>query len=73
MAPLADPALWGVLSIGISVAVLALGVVCAWTATPDETDLPVPLDTEQDFTYTCHCYRDPIRVTVRRARSQGFS
>ncbi|MFD7900404.1 hypothetical protein [Streptomyces sp. NPDC059743] len=56
------------MSIVVSVTVIAVGVLYASMATADPLDpleLPVPVDTEEGFTYTCHCYRDPVRVTIR--------
>ncbi|MYZ35948.1 hypothetical protein [Streptomyces sp. SID4917] len=63
-----DPVLWGVVSIVVSVTVIAVGVLYASMATADPLDPlepPVPVDAEEGFTYTCHCYRDPVRVTIR--------
>ncbi|MFE1962429.1 hypothetical protein [Streptomyces sp. NPDC059479] len=60
-----DPVLWGVVSIVVSATIMAVGVLYASMAASNEADPPVPADGEKDFTYTCHCYRDPIRVTVR--------
>ncbi|MFE1962505.1 hypothetical protein [Streptomyces sp. NPDC059479] len=48
--------------------VIAVGVLYASMATADPLDPlepPVPVDAEEGFTYTCHCHRDPVRVTIR--------
>ncbi|MFC9652878.1 hypothetical protein [Streptomyces sp. NPDC056937] len=74
MEPVTDRTLWGVVVIALALIILAWGVMYASTPSsnrhtnPDLSELRVPVDAEKGYTYTCHCYRDPVRVTIRTPR-----
>ncbi|MFD7118026.1 hypothetical protein ACFWAA_13375 [Streptomyces sp. NPDC059922] len=66
MEPVTDPALWGVVSIAMSVVVLGVWLLCAVVPSVDSAAVPsVPLGAEEGYTYTCYCCPDPVRVTIR--------
>ncbi|MFE2843872.1 hypothetical protein ACFXKS_10015 [Streptomyces scopuliridis] len=75
MEPVTDRALWGVVVIALTLIALAWGVMYASAPSDDRhtdrdlSELRVPVDTEKGYTYTCHCYRDPVRVTIRTTRA----
>ncbi|MYZ37778.1 MULTISPECIES: hypothetical protein [unclassified Streptomyces] len=70
MEPTTDRALWGAVSIAVSMVVLAVGVLYAWMSPSDEPEGLVTVadanaEEGHSYTYTCHCHRDPVRVTIR--------
>ncbi|MEV7090945.1 hypothetical protein AB0O07_34660 [Streptomyces sp. NPDC093085] len=70
-----DRVLWGVVALTGSLIVLVMGILYVWYGvTPHrprgvtprgEPESYVPVDAEPGYTYTCHCYREPVLVTIR--------
>ncbi|MFI5754413.1 hypothetical protein [Streptomyces sp. NPDC051569] len=70
MDPVTDRGLWGFVVIALTLIVLAVGLLYAhMTATEaaaegSDDEPRIPPDAEAGYSYTCYCYRDPIRVTI---------
>ncbi|MEW1721206.1 hypothetical protein [Streptomyces sp. NPDC093109] len=59
---------WGVVALAVSFTVLVLGVLYAAAgarAGEDEPPPPLWVESEETYSYTCYCHRDPVHITVR--------
>ncbi|MFJ2111089.1 MULTISPECIES: hypothetical protein [unclassified Streptomyces] len=65
--PVTDQRLWGVVVLVLTFLVLVAGVLYAMERPGAETVSAVPSDAEAVYTYTCHCHREPIMITLRVA------
>ncbi|MEV7870239.1 hypothetical protein AB0P17_30030 [Streptomyces sp. NPDC088124] len=67
-AAMADETFWGVVALSISFTALVFGLLYAAGGRPgaeDGASSPPFAETEETYSYTCHCHRDPVHITIR--------
>ncbi|MEV7869847.1 hypothetical protein AB0P17_28015 [Streptomyces sp. NPDC088124] len=65
---MADETFWGVVALCVSFTALVFGLLYAAGGRPGaEEGVPDALcvETEETYSYTCHCHRDPVHITIR--------
>ncbi|MEW1721251.1 hypothetical protein [Streptomyces sp. NPDC093109] len=59
---------WGVTALAISFTVLVLGVLYAANSREEGDNRPpppLPVESEETYSYTCYCHRNPVHITIR--------
>ncbi|MFI6702463.1 hypothetical protein ACIBJC_26490 [Streptomyces sp. NPDC050509] len=66
-AAMVDETFWGVVALSISLTALVFGVLYAAHGRPgsEEGAPDPPFVAEETYSYTCHCHREPVHITIR--------
>ncbi|MFJ9212555.1 hypothetical protein [Streptomyces sp. NPDC102264] len=65
IAPVTDRALWGVVALALSFIVLVIRILYTTAWRPEHEPHQVLTAAEAAYTYTCHCHREPVHITLR--------
>lgn len=63
-----DRVMWGVIALSVGLGLLALVAIYSSLPSPHRAVTPPPLD-QDGHTYTCYCYRTPVRVHVQNPQN----
>ncbi|MFD5747014.1 hypothetical protein [Streptomyces sp. NPDC127033] len=64
---MADETFWGVVALSVSFTALVFGLLYAAgerSGTEEGAQAALFVETEETYSYTCHCHRDPVHITI---------